>query len=206
MDVTASWKVLKNQLEKLKTEIMDIEDMNTGISITDLGLNEFKLDLLDFTKNNRIDKKAQRGVYAVVPSTPSCPKGMIWILKNISMKANIKTPNRLHPFYLVYITDTGRIQYNYLNPKEVLSVMKLLCKGAIQPNESLCKIFNRETQSGTKMDKYSNLLNRTIQSIVEVKKEVDAQSLFKSGGTNLAKKNKIEGLDDFELICFLVVK
>ena len=196
----------KNQLEKLKTEIIDIEDMNTGISITDLGLNEFKLDLLDFTKNNRIDKKAQRGVYAVVPSTPSCPKGMIWILKNISMKANIKTPNRLHPYYLVYITDTGRIQYNYLNPKEVLSVMKLLCKGYSKPNESLCKIFNRETQSGTKMDKYSNLLNRTIQSIVEVKKEVDAQSLFKSGGTNLAKKNKIEGLDDFELICFLVVK
>ena len=122
------------------------------------------------------------------------------------MKANIKTPNRLHPYYLVYIAENGSIVYNYLNPKEVLSVMKHLCKGLDEPNEVLCRLFNEETQNGKRMEKYSDLLNKTIQSIVEVKKEADIQSLFRSGGTNLGKKEKIEGLDDFELICFLVVK
>lgn len=194
------------QLEKLKTEVIDIEEMNSGISITDLGLNEFKLDLLDYTKTNRIDRKVQNGVYAVVPSTLNYPKGMIWILKNISMRTNIKTPNRLHPYYLVYIADNGNIVYNYLNPKEVLSVVKHLCKGIKEPDPTLCRLFNEETQNGIKMNKYSDLLNQTIQSIVEVKKEVDIQSLFRSGGTTLTKKDKIEGLDDFELICFLVVK
>lgn len=194
------------QLEKLRTEVMDIEDMNSGISITDLGLNEFKLDLLDFTKTNRMMKKARRGAYAVVPATASCPKGMIWVMKNISMRSNIKTPNRLHPYYLVYISESGKIEYNYLNPKEILSVMKNLCKGANQPINYLCKKFDEETQYGTNMSKYSNLLNQTIQSIVDVKKEADIQSLFKSGGTTLSKRDKIEGLDDFELICFLVVK
>jgi hypothetical protein len=196
----------KAQLEKLKTEVMDIEDMSSGISITDLGLNEFKLDLLDYTKTNRIEKKAQRGAYAVVPATPSCPKGMIWILKNISMRTNIKTPNRLHPYYLVYITDTGKIKCNYLNPKEVLSIMKLLCKGAETPNHDLCRMFDAETRHGKDMSKYSSLLNQTIQSIVDTKKETDIQGLFRSGGTALAKRDRIEGLDDFELICFLVIK
>ena len=196
----------KAQLEKLKSEVMDIEDMSSGISITDLGLNEFKLDLLDYTKTNRIEKKARRGAYAVVPATSTCPKGMIWVLKNISMRTNIKTPNRLHPYYLVYITDTGKIKCNYLNPKEVLSIMKLLCKGADTPHHNLCRMLDTETKHGKDMSKYSSLLNQTIQSIVETKKEADIQGLFKSGGTALTKRDRIEGLDDFELICFLVIK
>ena len=196
----------KAQLQKLKTEVIDIEEMSTGISITDLGLNEFKLDLLDYSKTIQIQSMAKMGVYAVAEATSKYPKGMVFILRNISMRANIKTPNRLHPYYLVYIAENGSIVYNYLNPKEVLSVMKHLCKGSDEPNEVLCRLFNEETQNGKRMEKYSDLLNKTIQSIVEVKKEADIQSLFRSGGTNLGKKEKIEGLDDFELICFLVVK
>ena len=194
------------QLQRLKTDVIDIEEMSTGISITDLGLNEFKLDLLDYSKTIQIQRVAKMGVYAVVPSSSKYPKGMIFVLRNVSMKPNIKTPNRLHPYYLVYIADDGRVVYNYLNPKEVLSVMKYICKGSDEPNEVLCRLFNSETQNGRNMSKYSDLLNKTIRSIVEVKKEADIQSLFKSGGTSFAKKDNINGLDDFELICFLVVK
>ena len=196
----------KAQLQKLKTEVIDIEEMSTGISITDLGLNEFKLDLLDYSKTIQIQNMAKMGVYAVAEATSKYPKGMVFILRNISMRANIKTPNRLHPYYLVYIAENGSIVYNYLNPKEVLSVMKYLCKGSDEPNDVLCRLFNEETQNGKRMEKYSDLLSKTIQSIVEVKKEADIQGLFRSGGTHLGKKEKIEGLDDFELICFLVVK
>ena len=196
----------KAQLERLKQEVVDVEDMSTGISITDLGLNEFKLDLLDYVKNNRISRGIQLGSYVVVPATPQCPKGMILVLKNISMRPNVKTPNRLHPFYLVYVDERGNVVYNYLNPKEVLSIMKRLCRGMAQPLTDLCSSFNAETKDGKDMSKYSDLLNQAIESIIEAKKENDIQSLFRMGGTNLGKKDKIEGLNDFELVCFLVVK
>lgn len=196
----------KVQLEKLKTEVIDIEDMSSGVSITDLGLNEFKLDLLDFAKTNNIDLNSRVGVYAVTEAKGYNPKGVILVLKNISMRPNIKTPNRLHPFYLVYISEQGDIVHNYLKPKEILSIMKALCKGKSVPIDKLCNEFNLETKNGKDMKKYSNLLEKSIESIIEVKKEADILGLFKSGGVTIGKKNKIEGLDDFELICFVVVK
>ena len=196
----------KAQLERLRTEVIDIEDVSTSVSITDLGLNEFKLDLLDYTKNNKINASVKNGLYAVARSTTDYPPGMILILKNTKMKANIKTQNRLHPFYLVYISERGNILYNYLNPKEVLSTLRFLCKGETEPILSLCSTFNKETQNGYNMSKYSNLLNSAVKSIVEVKKETDINSLFRAGGTHFGAKEKIEGIDDFELVCFLVIK
>lgn len=196
----------KAQLERLRTEVIDIEDVSTSVSITDLGLNEFKLDLLDYTKNNKVNMSVKNGLYAIARSTPDCPSGMVLVLKNTKMKANIKTQNRLHPFYLVYISDTGKIIYNYLNPKEVLTSLRYLCKGETEPLLSLCAAFNKETQDGYNMSKYSNLLNSAIKSIVEVKKETDIKSLFKAGGTHFGATEKIEGIDDFELVCFLVIK
>ena len=196
----------KAQLERLRTEVIDIEDVSTSVSITDLGLNEFKLDLLDYTKNNKVNMSVKNGLYAIARSTPNCPSGMVFVLKNSKMKANIKTQNRLHPFYLVYISDTGKIIYNYLNPKEVLTSLRYLCKGETEPLMSLCAAFNKETQDGYNMSKYSNLLNSAIKSIVEVKKETDIKSLFKAGGTHFGATEQIEGIDDFELVCFLVIK
>ena len=122
------------------------------------------------------------------------------------MKANIKTQNRLHPFYLAYISETGKTIYNYLNPKEVLTSLRHLCKGETEPLMSLCDAFNKETQNGYNMSKYSSLLNSAIKAIVEVKKEADIKSLFKAGGTHFGASEKIEGIDDFELVCFLVIK
>ena len=148
----------------------------------------------------------KNGLYAIARSTPNCPSGMVFVLKNSKMKANIKTQNRLHPFYLVYISDTGKIIYNYLNPKEVLTSLRYLCKGETEPLMSLCAAFNKETQDGYNMSKYSNLLNSAIKSIVEVKKETDIKSLFKAGGTHFGATEQIEGIDDFELVCFLVIK
>lgn len=196
----------KAQLEKLKTEVIDIEDMSTGVSITDLGLNEFKLDLLDYTKNNVIRKRARAGAYAVVRATPECPAGTIFVLKNTSMRANIKTQNRLHPYYLVYVSNQGKIIRNYLSPKDTLTLMRTLCKSKKTPDQPLCMIFNKETKNGYEMGKYSAMLNSAVQSIVEVKKEADINSLFRVGGTNLGSKEKIQGTDDFELICYLVIR
>lgn len=195
----------KRQLQKLQSEVVDIEDMNSGINIMDLGLNEFRLDLLSYMKDNPDVENSPSGLHAIVKGDKELKSGVIYILKNLSNTINIDNQNRLHPFYMVYIADDGEVICNYLQPKSLLDLMRKLGKQNPEPNSELCKIFNQETQDGKNMGKYSKLLEETICSIIDVKDESDFESLF-SAGESSYMKNTISGLDDFELICFLVVK
>jgi hypothetical protein len=195
----------KAQLKRLQEEVVDIEDMSSGISIMDLGLNEFRLDLLDYIKNNGDLDKIPLGLHAVVPAKDDAPPGVIFVLKNINGGVNIDNRNRLHPFYMVYIADDGEVVCDHLSPKEMLDKMRYLCKGKTKPLADLCRAFNQETRDGRDMRRLSELLSDAINSIIDVKEESDIDSLFKSGGTS-ALNTTITGLDDFELICFLVIR
>ena len=195
----------RKQLERLQNEVVDIEEMNSGITIMDLGLNEFRLDLLDYVKSDDSCNKAPHGLHAVVPSSEECPPGVIYVLKNVNPDVNIDKQNRLHPFYMVYLQDDGSVVCHHLAPKKLLDTMRLLCKGKNEPLKELCKEFNRMTRDGKKMDHYSELLGEAINSIINKKEESDIDSLFSAGGTS-ALENVVSGLNDFELICFLVVK
>ncbi len=195
----------KAQLKRLQEEVVDIEDMASGVSIMDLGLNEFRLDLLEYMKRHEEIETAPRGLHAVVEKTEDSPAGVIFVLRNINGSVNIDNRNRIHPFYMVYVDETGEIVCDYLDPKKLLDTMRLLCRGKNEPCAELCKRFNRETDDGRNMDAVSRLLNEAIGSIIDVKEESDIDSLFKKGGTS-ALLNAVSGLDDFELICFLVVK
>ncbi len=195
----------KRQLQKLQSEVVDIEDMNSGINIMDLGLNEFRLDLLSYMKDNPDVENSPSGLHAIVKGDKELKSGVIYILKNVSNTINIDNQNRLHPFYMIYIADDGEVICNYLQPKSLLDLMRKLGKQNPEPNSELCKIFNQETQDGKNMGKYSKLLEETICSIIDVKDESDFESLFSTGESSYMK-NTISGLDDFELICFLVVK
>ena len=195
----------KQQLKRLQEEVVDIEDMSNGISIMDLGLNEFRLDLLEYLKTHEDLEKKPKGLHAVVPATKDNPEGVIFVLKNINNSINIDNQNRIHPFYMVYIRKDEEVQCDYLNPKKLLDTIRLLCKGKKEPIYPLCQKFNEETDDGRNMKEVSKLLNDAIKSIIEVKEESDIDSLFSPGGTS-ALMSKVSGLDDFELICFLVVK
>ncbi len=195
----------KAQLKRLQDEVVDIEEMSTGISIMDLGLNEFRLDLLDYRKHHPDIDKTPFGLHAVVPASADAPAGVIFVLKNRSDSVNIDNQNRIHPFYMVYISEEGEVICDYLNPKKLLDTMRLLCRGKSEPCVELCKRFNDETDDGRNMGEISELLSEAINSIIDVKEENDIDSLFKSGGTS-ALLSAVSGLDDFELICFLVVK
>lgn len=195
----------KAQLEKLQEEVVDIEDMTTGISIMDLGLNEFRLDLLEYIKNHPDIEKAPFGLNAVVPANDDAPAGVIFVLKNRSDSVNIDNQNRLHPFYMVYISNDGEVICDHLSPKDMLDKMRFLCKGKTEPIPEVYKQFNKETRDGKDMSKFSELLGEAIASIIEVKDESDIDSFL--GGSQVSfLSNEIKGLDDFELICFLVVK
>ena len=195
----------KAQLKRLQDEVVDIEDMTTGISIMDLGLNEFRLDLLEYIKNHPDIEKAPFGLNAVVPANEDAPAGVIFVLKNRSDSVNIDNQNRLHPFYMVYISDEGEVICDHLSPKQMLDKMRLLCKGKTEPIPEVYKQFNKETRDGKDMSKFSHLLGEAIASIIEVKDESDIDS-FLGGGQISFLTNEIKGLDDFELICFLVVR
>jgi len=195
----------KAQLKRLQEEVVDIEEMSSGISIMDLGLNEFRLDLLDYIKRHGDLDKTPFGLHTVVPAGTSCPPGIVFVLKNINGNVNIGEQNRLHPFYMIYISDGGEVLCNHLSPKKMLDDLRFLCKGKSLPLQNLCCSFNAETKDGKDMSKYSALLEEAVNSIIDVKEASDIDSLFKGGGTS-ALSTRIDGLDDFELICFFVVR
>ena len=195
----------KQQLKRLQEEVVDIEDMSTGISIMDLGLNEFRLDLLEYIKTHGDMDTKPKGLHAVVSSSEELPQGVIFVLKNVNNSVNIDNQNRIHPFYMVYIGMDGEIICDYLNPKQLLDDIRLLCRGKQEPIVELCQKFNEDTNDGKDMQELSNLLRETIHSIIDTKEESDIDSLFTVGGTS-ALISVVSGLDDFELISFLVVK
>ena len=195
----------KAQLKRLQEEVVDIEEMSSGISIMDLGLNEFRLDLLEYVKANPNLDKTPFGLHAVAASNDECPPGVVFVLKNRSNSINIDHQNRLHPFYMVYISDDGEVVCDHLSPKAMLDKLRYLCKGKATPIPELYRRFNKETKDGRNMQATSALLGDAIESIIETKEESEIDT-FLGGGQMSFLSNEIKGLDDFELICFLIVK
>ena len=191
----------KEQLKKLQEEVVDLEDMTSGVSITDLGLNDFRMDLLAYMKDHPDIEHIPLGIHAVAKGTKP---GVIFVLKNRNTGVNIDSLNRIHPFYMVYIGMDGETVCDYLNPKRLLDNMRLLCRGKSQSITEVYTKFNKETDDGRNMSGMSALLSDAINSIIDIKEESDIDSLFKSGGTS-ALLSEVKGIDDFELVTFLVV-
>ena len=197
----------KEQLRRLQDEVIELEDLKTGVSITDLGLNDFRMDLLNFVKANGELNSMPSGMHAVVTAKPEMGlhPGVIFTLRNLNQSVNVSQQNRLHPYYLVYINREGEVIHDHTEVKRLLDLVRSCCKGQAQPIPDACRLFNKETADGRKMQVYSDLLGKTIRSMIEVKEEKDLDSLF-SGGKTTALVNTIAGLDDFELITFLVIQ
>ena len=190
-----------SQLKKLQEEVVDLEDMTNGISIMDLGLNEFRMDLLSYMKTHKDIDHTPFGIHAVVKGDKP---GVIFVLKNVNEHINIENQNRLHPFYLVYVGMDGEVITNHLQPKDTLDMMRHLAQGKTDPDMNLCEQFNKATDNGKDMGKISQLLEDAIMTIIDAKDESDIDSFF-GGGQTTFLSGGFSGLDDFELICFMVV-
>lgn len=191
----------RQQLEKLQSDVVDLEEMTSSISIMDLGLNEFRMDLLGYMKEHPDIDRMPFGIHAVVRSEKP---GVIFVLKNVNNQVNIQNQNRLHPFYMVYVGDNGDIIVNHLEPKSMLDQMRYLSKGKNTPDLNVCQEFNHWTRDGRDMGRVSEQLEQAISSIINVKEQSDVDSFFSSGQTTFLS-GKVSGLNDFELICFMVV-
>jgi SNF2 family DNA or RNA helicase len=195
----------KIQLEKLKYEVVDLEDLREGVSITDLGLNEFRVDLSNYIKAYGELKNIPEGLHAVVSATDSVEKGVIYILKNVNTTINIDKQNRLHPYYIVYLKENGNLIHNHIDAKKTLDILRYICKDKNEAIHEVAKQLSVETNDYKKMDLYSSLLQKSISTILKTEEEKDVLSLFKSGGTS-ALRSQIKGIEDFQLISFLIIK
>lgn len=190
------------QLEQMQSEVVDLEDVSGGVSITDLGLNDFRMDLVAYHEANPDIECVPAGINAVVAGEDP---GIIFVLRNVNQQLDAAVQNPVHPFYLVYVKDDGEMLHGYLSPKDTLDAMRRLCRGKSEPDEELCRAYNRATRDGRDMGHASELLDAAVLSIVDEKREADIDSFFSSGTTSFLE-NDVAGLDDFELVCFLVVR
>ena len=197
----------KEQLRRLQEEVIELEDLKTGVTITDLGLNDFRMDLLNFVKAHGELSNLPNGMHAVVPAMPEAGlrPGVIFTLRNLNPGVNVNQHNRLHPYYLVYIDQDGGVIHDHTEVKRLLDLVRTCCKGRDHPIPAVYQRFNQATADGRQMQRYSDLLGKAIRSMIEVKEEKDLDSLF-TGGKTTALTNTISGLDDFELITFLVIQ
>jgi hypothetical protein len=192
-----------------------MEDLKTVVSITDLGLNDFRMDLLNYVKAHGDLARAPNGLHAVVPANPEkgLQPGVIFTLRNRQLDrllsgtagAVVQQKNRLHPYYLVYIGMDGSIIADHMEVKALLDLARNACKGRSEPIPAAFEPFNKATDDGRNMRTFSNLLDQAIHSMIARQQEQEVDSLFSPGKTS-ALVGEIAGLEDFELISFLVIQ
>lgn len=197
----------REQLRRLQDEVIELEDVRTGISITDLGLNDFRMDLLNYVKEHGDLAAAPKGLHAVVPADPGkgLEPGVIFALKAVGGDASANRQNRLHPYYLIYMGEDGSVVADQTQVKRLLDLVRTAAKGVTAPVAEAFRPFNVRTADGQDMSGPSGLLNGAIRAMIDAKEERDLDSLF-SSGTTTALSHTIRGLDDFELIAFVVVE
>ena len=200
----------EKQLQRLKEEVVDLEDVSGGISITDLTFNDFKVELMEYMKEHKVElEEAPHGIYSIVKIDEEFRKdlkpGTIFLLKQSKGRTESKKQNPLAPYYLVYVNEDKSIGFSYVHSKKIMDIYKKLCNGKREVFNELIKIFNEETKFGKNMDKYSDALKIAIDNIIGKKEEIGTASLFSKGGTNPIK-NDFVGLEEFELVTFLILK
>ncbi len=203
-------KYRRVQLEELQDKVLDLEDIDNSISITDLTFNDFKSELRDYLKENKEElEKAPTGIYSIVEIpkdlADEIEPGVIFLLRQIKGTTESYEKNPLSPYYLVFTGEDGEVKFSYIKSKKVMDYYQKLCLGKTEILHDLVKEFNLETDNGRDMGKYSSLLIETIEDVIGKKQEVGVKGLFRKGPTALVK-NDVEGLEEFELITFLIIK
>ncbi|MHB8128964.1 MAG: ATP-dependent helicase, partial [Mobilitalea sp.] len=189
---------------------VDLKDISGGISITDLTFSDFKIELMEYMKSNRkLLDDAPNGMYAVTTIDEAIrdtvKPGVIFTLKQIKGREQSKEQNPLFPYYMVYMTDDGEVKLSFLHAKKILDYYKKLCSGKNEVLRELVTEFNSQTDDGKKMGHFSELLGTAIENLVGKKQEIGVVSLFTKGGTTM-QKSFFDGIEDFELVTFLVLK
>lgn len=194
----------KKQLQRLKMEVVDLEEMTDGISIMDLGLEEYRLDLKRYIKENPNVEKVPKGLQTIIPVNNSSDEGVIFVLKDKKFKDKPKLNDRLFPYSIVYVNKSGELEQLNNNSKRNLEKLRLLTKGMNKPFFDHIEQFNKETNDGSEMSKYSVLLQKAIEKNNYSEQQNTISSLFSMESVDLMSQNTNES-DDYELVSFFIL-
>ena len=198
----------RRQLQQLKSDVLDLEDISGGISITDFAFDDFRVELQRYAKDHPgLLENSPCGLHAVtrIPDDlrGSMEPGVVFCLQQIDDDRDPKDTNPTFPYYIAYVTQDGTSMTKHTQPKAALDIMRACCAGEPEAIAELCREFNRETRDGTRMDTYTGLLDKVVSTINGVQQDKGIESLFSLGevgsGTSL-------GFDDYALVSFVVLR
>ena len=198
------------QLKRMKDEVLDLEEFNEGVTLTDFNFDDFRADLGGYLDLER-DKLANAplGLYGIVPEQPdlNIHKGVIFCLQQkVYQQEKAQQVNPLTPFFLIYIQDDGKIRRNFVEAKHTLEIFKTLCVGKDQPYEALCQLFDDQTNDGNDMAYYYDLVAKSVVSIGKAFQEKVIENLNNDWGLIPIVTEQIKNTDDFTLVTWLVIK
>jgi SNF2 family DNA or RNA helicase len=198
----------RKQLLKLQDTVIDLEDLSTGVSIVDLTLNDFRIDLASYMKTHpQSVHEMPLGAFAVTTSNDAeIQPGIIFCLRaeGDAAEHNFEPGYPLAPFYLVHISEDGSVQLPMNQAKQVMDRLKTICSGKDEPESDVCRHFDKITRQGEDMRKAQQLLGTAVSSIAGKSEERAIASLFKPGGTHILQ-GEFAGINDFEVVAYLVI-
>ncbi len=215
------------QLKRLQKEVLDLEELDENISLSEFTLDDFRIELTNYIEENKDRlEKSPFGLYAIVPSPSGeysdmlqnknisdaakeiMRPGVIYCLKHKESLEGAETVNPLSPYFLVYIREDNTVRFNYTHPKQILEIFRLLTTGRTTPYEELCSIFNGQTDNGSNMSMYSGLLKTAITEINRVFKKRAGARLTNNKEALLIPSLSLEFEDNktFELITWLIIR
>lgn len=208
--ITEDLKYRDRQLKRLREEVLDLEDFNESVSLTDFTLDDFRADLNRYIEANRKQlRDAPLGLYAIVPTKadlPSVRPGVVYCLRQ-SGEAASATVNPLQPYFLVYIQDDGVVRFNFTHPKQILEILREFCAGRATAYEDLCRAFDQDTRNGTAMQWYDDLLAKALRGIEShFRKRVVGNLLTDRQASLPGVSAQVTEKSDFELITWLVIR
>lgn len=197
----------RRQLQQLQSEVLDLEDISGGISITDFAFDDFRAELQRYVKEHPgLLETSPRGLHAVAPIPDKLkgevPPGVIFCLQQNNPGLNPRDSNPLFPYYLVYVSQDGTRVSPHTQPKMALDMWRVACVGVHEVLADLCRNFNHQTADGADMRLYTELLRRVVAEITGIQEEKGIESLFRLG--EVGKGVKL-GFDDYSLVSFLVL-
>lgn len=207
----------RKQLQQLKEAVVDLEDMAGGVTITDLTLNDFRMDLSGYMNQSHKAnmaklEKAPLGLYSAVQldddlAEDGIKPGVIFCLKNIRKgKEAVQVDDNypLAPYFLVYVSDNAVIELNFTQSKKVLDLLKRQAFTHTEVDQAAAEQVNNHTKQGRDMEHYQHLLAVAVDSIAGKSEEKGVESLFAKGGTVLTATSS-QGIEDFAVVSYLIL-
>ena len=194
----------RKQLQQLQDSVLDLEEISGGISITDLTLNDFRMDLTEYMREHQSMLEATPFGARAAVAVAGERQGAVFCLKDMSGKKPPEDAFALAPYYLVYVADDGGIVFGPAESRETLDFLKKSCAGRCVPEQRAVDAFNVRTRKGADMAHYQKLLGAAVESVVGRQQEEGVKSLFSRGGVRLAGAAD-RSVNDFEVVAFVAV-